>query len=1021
MANNNCKYYKEEEYQSLDGGITWTAMGVYRKGDLIEYDSEDCGYVPPVPSNAKFIARYFVNTPVSAECDSTSSITSGDVTNLLDLAELEIGDCVTAITLAAIAEWSNGCPISSLTLGNSIVTIEDYAFWKCANLPNVTFPNTLTTIGCMAFYMCNSLTSVTIPDSVTRIDGGAFGYCSNLQTVTIGSGVTAIGTSGNWSSAGSAFFNCHSITSVTINATTPPTLIGDNNFASSNNYPIYVPCASVDAYKAATNWSTYADRIQGIPPCGEPTFDGKFKATYSSGGRTYSAACDGDTTLTSGNTKPSGYDYSAMTTAEIGDCVTTIGDSAFQYCSSLTSVTIPNTVTSIGEYSFHDCYSLSSVTIPDSVTSIGNNAFSWCDSLTSCTIGTGVTSIGNNAFWVCSGLTSVTIPNSVTSIGYGAFSSCQSLTSVTIPDSVTSINNLTFSNCYSLSSVTIPDSITSIGNDAFRHCSGLTSVTIPDSVTSIGNDAFYDCYSLSSVTIPDSVTSIGEGAFDWCTGLTSVTVEVTTPPTLGNNAFYNTNNCPIYVPCASVGAYKSATYWSDYKSRIQAIPFSCPALIGKFNVTDTTSPTKIAALIDGFNSIEIDGIVQPTVESAYTFDTTGEHVVKYSLKNSINIGDGAFRACSGLSSVTIPDSVTSIGQFAFRDCTGLTSVTIGSGITSIDFASFYQCSSLTSCTINAQQPPTLGDSAIYRTNNCPIYVSCASVDAYKAAIGWSTYADRIQGIPPCSEPTPTGGTKFSATYTGGRTYSAACDGNTTLTSGDTRPSGYVASAMTTAEIGDCVTIIGYRAFAWCYSLPSITIPDSVTSIGDDAFYGCVNFKRLNSSTDGVLNIPSGVTSIGNDAFAGCSGLTSVVIPDSVTSIGGAFPNCNNLTNVAIGSGVTSIGNSAFVNCRSLSSITIPNSVTSIGNDTFWNCYNLTNVAIGSGVTNIGDSAFSKCSSLTSVTINASIPPTLSGLSVFSSTPIASGTGNIYVPAESVNAYKAANGWSKHASRIQPIT
>ena len=254
--------------------------------------------------------------------------------------------------------------------------------------------------------------------------------------------------------------------------------------------------------------------------------------------------------------------------------VTSIGEWAFSGCSSLTSVTIGNSVTSIGNSAFADCSSLTSVTIPDSVTSIGEWAFSGCSSLTSITIPDSVTSIGGWTFFGCSSLTSVTIPNSVTSIGEGAFCECTSLTSITIPDSVTSIGSFAFSDCRALTSVTIPDSVTSIGDSAFHNCRSLTSITIPDSVTSIGEGAFCECTSLTSITIPDSVTSIGEGAFCDCTSLTSIYCKPTTPPSGGNYMFdNNASGRKIYVPQASVEAYKSAQYWSNYADYIVGYDF----------------------------------------------------------------------------------------------------------------------------------------------------------------------------------------------------------------------------------------------------------------------------------------------------------------------------------------------------------------------------------------------------------------------------------------------------------------
>ena len=145
------------------------------------------------------------------------------------------------------------------------------------------------------------------------------------------------------------------------------------------------------------------------------------------------------------------------------------------------------------------------------------------------------------------------------------------ITSITIPYGTTKIGDYAFHYCTGLTSVNIPNSVTSIGYGAFNYCSGLTSVEIPNSVTSIGSSAFQSCGGLTSVTIPNSVTSIGKNAFRLCRRLTSVTIHATTPPTLDNYAFNDTNNCPIYVPAESVDAYMSATNWSSYTDRIQAI------------------------------------------------------------------------------------------------------------------------------------------------------------------------------------------------------------------------------------------------------------------------------------------------------------------------------------------------------------------------------------------------------------------------------------------------------------------
>ena len=275
---------------------------------------------------------------------------------------------------------------------------------------------------------------------------------------------------------------------------------------------------------------------------------------------------------------------------------TSIADYAFDDCTGLTSITIPNSVTEIGIYAFSSCTGLTSIVIPNSVTSIANYAFENCTGLTSVTIPDSVISIGNQTFYntpwynnqpdgiVYAGKvayrykgtmpenTSITFEDGTLGIVDNAFENCTGLTSVTIPDSLISIGNYAFYYCTGLTSVTIPNSVISIGDMVFYNCTGLTSIVIPNSVISIGDSAFYYCTGLTSIVIPNSVTSISDYAFYYCNKLTSLTINAITPPTLGgSSAFSSTNDCPIYVPAESVNAYKTASNWSSYASRIQAI------------------------------------------------------------------------------------------------------------------------------------------------------------------------------------------------------------------------------------------------------------------------------------------------------------------------------------------------------------------------------------------------------------------------------------------------------------------
>jgi hypothetical protein len=501
-----------------------------------------------------------------------------------------------------------------------------------------------------------------------------------------------------------------------------PTTVGSSTF-------------TIGASNGVDSDATREFSINIIPASTAPIFSG---SGWSFQGGTLTVTTNAGTTNWRTGRGLATFQFTDVTAVVIEDDVTSIGGNAFLDCTNLKSVTFksPSSVTSIGDAAFRRCTSLASITIPDSVTSIGQDVFWHCQNLleiivsesnpnfsndengvlfnkdkttliqypigklqTSYTIPNSVINIGDRAFGGCASLTSVIIGNSVTSIGNNAFTNT-GLTSVTIPDSVTSIGNSAFSNCAHLGSVTFQSSsrVTSIGDFAFSY-SGLTSIIIPDSVIIIGVSAFSNSR-ITSVTIGNGVTNINNGAFRDCTSLVSV-------------IFQSPSNALIIED----NAFRDCTNLSSI-----IIPDSVTS-IGESALNGT------AWLNNQPNGVVYAGKV------AYTYK--GEMPPEASIilnEGTRGIATRAFASQISLTSIEIPNSVTSIGVWAFQGCTSLVSITIPGDVKNIGNFAFWGCTSLTSIALKGVTPPSFGYNVFFNTPSLTtICVPGGTQTAYKTA------------------------------------------------------------------------------------------------------------------------------------------------------------------------------------------------------------------------------------------------------------------------------------------------
>lgn len=488
-----------EEAEYTEG--TYELLTYKNYGNYIEISGCDIATTEiEIPAEIEGIPVTVIGEAAFASCRSLKSIT--------------LPDSITSIENNAFYLCER---LKSITIPSGITSISDYTFSCCYSLANVTIPDSVTSIGKSAFQNCQKFTDITIPDGITSISDYAFGSCTKLTNITIPDSVTEIGSY--------AFYHCDSLANITIPDSV--TSIGGGAFSycsSLTNITIHDSVKSIGSYAFYNSALTSIDIPYSIEIIDEQAFKDCTDLTeinVNESNANYSSV-DGvlfnkDKTLLI--TYPTGKTDAEYT---IPESVTDLSSYAFSGCKNPASITLPDNITAINDYVFTDFTGLTSITLPDNITSIGEHAFRGCESLTSIIIPDSVTSIGECAFSSCSSLANIIIPESVTSIGDAAFYKTPWLDTQRANNPLVIINNILIDGTTCQGDVTIPDGVTEIKGNAFDRCDGLTGISIPDSVTSIGEGAFSECTGLESVIIPYSVTSIGYAAFSDCYSLKTI-------------------------------------------------------------------------------------------------------------------------------------------------------------------------------------------------------------------------------------------------------------------------------------------------------------------------------------------------------------------------------------------------------------------------------------------------------------------------------------------------------------------
>ena len=928
-----------------------------------------------------------------------------------DIESIVINSGVTNISANAFNNCTN---LTDIKIPHSVISIGDDSFKNCDSLTIIIIPDAVTDIGANAFKHCENLKTVILPNMLKNIDPYTFSDCNNLESVIIPSGVTSIGAY--------AFRGCEGLTYVLIPYGV--TKINKNAFEGCNRLtkitiPDSVTLIEEMAFSACDSLESVVIG-NSVTKIGDYAFNGCKSLTSIE-------IPDSVITIGCG----SFYDCVSLTDVTIGNGVKNVYRLAFENCTSLKNVMIGSAVNNIGEYVFYNCVNLENVYVADinswlninfedsysTPMSYGKNFYIGGEFAKTIEIPNGINELKNFVFYSFDCLESITIPDSVTEIGENALSNCKGLNYLKIPVSfnttkffspfadTTNIEEIVFSkgsgvmtdkasislsaNINTIKKLTVEDGVEKLSNTKIYGDSSITYLKMPaslkhenpnvfgnmenleelviskgtgempgyDSDTYINTPWYTGAKSIKKITIEEGVRNIGSYAFNCCYALENAIIPDSVE-TIGGFSFSN---------CANL---KNVTIGNSVK-QIGRYAFFCCEKLNNIIIPDsvTTIEDRVFYECVALETVTIGKCLTSVGESAFYACNSIEKVYAPNLESWLKISFANINAnpllCVAdlyfggelVTEIEFPNNVTSINSYIFSGCNSINSVIIPDSVTYIGESAFYKCNNFQYLKMPASLDDIGNNAFQYVSNIEEVVLSKGNgvmFSYYLSSIPWYYSKEKLKNVI----------IEEGIVNIIDRAF-LNCRNLTNITIPDSVTAigeyAFSGCSLTSTTIPDRVTTIGKYAFAGCNSLTSITIPDSVTTIGERTFYNC---KSLTS-----VIIGDGVTTIEDEVFYGCTGLTSVKIPDSVTSIKfGAFYDCGNLISVTIGDGVTAIGRYVFSKCYKLTSVTIGNSVTTIGGYAFEKCTSLTSITIPDSVTTIGERAFYNCNSLTSVII-----------------------------------------------------